>query len=750
MSPLLGQKVALVMSGGGAKGLAHIGVIKALEENNIPIDYVVGTSMGGIVAGCYAAGYSAKQIEGIMLSDQFQRWVNGEFEKGYNYYLHQDKPNSSFISINLSLDSIFNATLNSSLASDLTLNFALVEYLSSASAIANNNFDSLYVPTRVVAADIFTQNIIVLKNASLPLAVRTTLSVPFFYKPIKIDNKYLFDGGIYNNFPVDIAQKEFEPDVIIGSNVSSKVFNKYPYENDDKLINNSLLFMLVDKSDPSSIPDSGVYIEPNLSGFTSFDFSKAKSLIDSGYAATMASMDEIKAKIKTRQSDQELRQNRKKFTDRAQPMQFSNIEFHGYNSRQRKYIKKIFHFKEGQTLTLDDIKRGYFKFVSENYFKTIYPDIQFNKESGLYALHLYGRPRNNLNFDLGGVIASRNISQIYLGAKFYYFDNYLLKNSINFYSGSFYKSAQFKSRLNLSGFSQFYIEPELTYNNWDYINSNEFLLDSGIPTILDRIDRKYGLNIGLPLGNKFRTILSGAFINNTDEYVNNQGVTTLDTLDILDLKGYRAGISFGRNSFNRKQYPSDGKGLKVSLDYFSIDEDYTPGNTSSINPLKRNHEWFRAAIRWEQFFKKGRWSTGYSFDGVYTEQDFFANYKGTLINLPAFNPLQDSRTLLLQNFRAFSFASAGLKNILKLRQNLDFRIEGYVFTPFETLEIENDVLVRRSKFDKAYFAGSSGLVMHSPIGPISFNLNYYDDPENKWGLLLHFGFMLYNDSSMER
>jgi NTE family protein len=750
VSPVFGQKVALVMSGGGAKGIAHIGVIKALEEHDIPIDYLVGTSMGGIVAGCYAAGYSAVQIERIMLSPEFQLWVNGEFEKGYEYYLYKDSPNASFISLNLSLDSTFNATINSSLASDLTLNFALAEYLSSASAIANNNFDSLYVPTRIMAADVFTQSVITLKNASLALAVRTSLSVPFFYKPIKIDNKYLFDGGIYDNFPVDIAQNEFVPDVIIGSNVSSKVFNKYPYDNDDKLINSSLLYMLIDKSDPTTIPENGVYLEPDLTGYTSFDFSKAKSLIDSGYHATILKIEEIKAKIESRQTSQQREVKRKTFRDRAKPMQFSSLEFHGYNSRQRKYIQKIFGIKTGETLSLEEIKRGYFKFVSENYFRTVYPDIQMNQETGFYSLHLYGRPRNNLNAEVGGVIATRNVSQIYLGGEFYYFDNYLLKNSLNFYSGSFYKSAQFKSKLSLSGLSQFYIEPEFTYNNWDYINSNEFFLESSSPTILDRIDRKYGLNIGLPLGNKYKTVISGALINNDDEYGNNKGITSLDTLDNLKLRGYRTGLSIMRGDFNRKQYANEGKGLKLTFDYFFIEEDYTPGSTTSINSVKNNHEWFRISASWEQFFKKGRWSTGYSFDGVYSNQDFFANYNGTLINLPAFNPLQDSRSLLLQNYRAFSFASAGLKNILSISHNLDFRIEGHIFTPFETLGIVNDELIKNDQLDKVYLVGSSGLVMHSPIGPVSLSVNYYDDAETKWGVLLHFGYLLYNDRSMGR
>src|SRR5262245_44418089 len=93
------QKVGLVLSGGAAKGLAHVGVLKALEENEIPIDYLVGTSMGGIIAGCYASGMSPDQIEYMVTSEQFLRWVNGSPEKGYNYFYHTSEENPHFVKV---------------------------------------------------------------------------------------------------------------------------------------------------------------------------------------------------------------------------------------------------------------------------------------------------------------------------------------------------------------------------------------------------------------------------------------------------------------------------------------------------------------------------------------------------------------------------------------------------------------------------------------------------------------------------
>lgn len=752
LAPLLasGQKVAVVLSGGGAKGLAHVGVLKALEENDIPIDYLVGTSMGGIVAGCYAAGFSTTEIERIMLSEDFQHWVNGELEQGFNYYYSKDAEHPSFLSLQLSIDSTLNATIASSLASDLSLNFALLEQFGQASANANYNFDSLLVPTRIMAADIFTQNEIAIDSGSLGSAVRATLSVPFFYKPIKFNNKYLFDGGIYNNFPVDVAQREFNPDVIIGVNVSSKIFNDYPQFQDDELLNKSLLFMLLDKSNPESVPDSGVYLEPNLDGYTSFDFGKVKSLIDSGYITTIRSMDEIKSKVSSRLSCDDVTDKRNAFHAKNKPFVFTDIRFNGFNSKQQKFIKHIFRFKDGRRLYLNDIKRGYFRLVSEQYFNTIYPSMQFDPSTESYSLTINGRPESNLNIEMGGAIATRNISQIFLGVRHYYFNNFLLKNSMNFYAGSFYKSAQFKSKLNFPALGQFYLEADLIYNHWDYLEEEDIFTPENKPTFLTRTDRKYGLNLGFPIGSNFKAIANAGWVNNADEFTNTSAFTSGDTLDRIDLNGLRAGIHFSRNNLNRKQYASEGSAFKLSLDYFDLDEKYEPGSTSLTAQTTQNQrQWVRAKATIEQYFSTGKYSTGYYLQGNFSNQPFFANYTATLLNSPGFTGLQDSETRFLQNFQAHNYITFGLRNVISISKNLDFRLEGYAFKAIEAIEQRNDqTAFYNDDLSKLYLAGTSSIVFHSPVGPVSLNVNYYDDPENQWSLLMHVGYLLFQPRSL--
>ncbi|MBT1703044.1 patatin-like phospholipase family protein [Chryseosolibacter indicus] len=745
------QKVGLVLSGGAAKGIAHVGVLKALEEHEVPIDYVVGTSMGGIIAGCYAAGMSPDQIENIVLSEQFLRWVNGLPETGYNYYYHEGEVNPNFLKVNLSLDSILNFQLNTSIASDVSLNFALTEQVAQASAISKKDFDNLFVPLRVVAADIFTQNQVILEKGLLSDALRATQTVPFFYNPIRVEGKYLFDGGVYNNFPVDVAQDVFKPDVIIGCNVSSKIYNDYPYDLDEKLIANSLLFLLLDKSDPASVPKNGVYIQPDLRGYTSFDFARAKSLVDSGYVQTLRQIEEIKSKITTTRSCEEVTSRRNEFNNKNAPLIFNEIKFKGFNSKQRKYLQHIFHYNPAkpEPLSFSKIKRSYFKLVSEQYFNNVYPNILFDSLNRSFQFQLTRRPQKNFQVEFGGVIASRDISNIFLGLNVYNFNNQLLHIYGGFQTGNFYKAAEIKTRLDFP--FQMYVEPIIGYHTWDYLESDDLIQKVSSPTVLRRVNRLFGVHVGWPMGSFFKNSIGIVGINNRDDYSNRNVFVSSDTLDALKLTGFKTEFIFSANTLNRKQYASSGKNYCLTAQYFNINEELEPGNTSvEEGTVEANHQWFRVKASLEQYFNAGWFRPGVYLEGVLSNQPFFQNYKGTLINAPAFYPLQDSRTLLLENFRSFNFLAAGSRNVFRIKNRLDFRLEGYAFKPIEYLkETNNQETVAVKDLKSIYFSGTAGLVLHSPIGPISLSVNYYDDKENKLGVLLHAGFLLYNKHSLE-
>src|SRR5690554_6566465 len=151
---LFSQKVGLVLSGGGASGMAHVGVLKALEEENIPIDYIVGTSIGALIGGFYAAGYTASEIEEIVVSDEFRSAANGIIDQQHEFYFKKSPSNAGMLNIDFRLDSLFESNIPTNFVNSTPIDLGLLQYFIPANAIAKENFDSLLIPFRCLSANI--------------------------------------------------------------------------------------------------------------------------------------------------------------------------------------------------------------------------------------------------------------------------------------------------------------------------------------------------------------------------------------------------------------------------------------------------------------------------------------------------------------------------------------------------------------------------------------------------------------------
>ncbi len=754
---LSAQKVGLVFSGGGAKGLAHIGTLKALEENNIPIDYITGTSMGAIVGGMYAAGYSPAQIEKIATSKEFQDWVNGRYTSDYSFYFQKSNPNPSILTAKMAIDTSLRLSFRPNLVNDIPLNFALLEFFSQASAIAKDNFDNLFVPFRCMVSDILSQKSITVSKGSLAEAVRASMTVPLIYRPIKLDDKFMFDGGIYNNFPADVMQKEFKPDFIIGANVSSKTFNEYP-KDDDRLMNRFLVYMFLSKSDSTLVGKNGIYIEPNLADYSSTNFYAVDELIKKGYEATMAEMDKIKESISRRVSPQELQKKRSNFNVQKSELIFSNIIVKGVNSQQKKYVERLFK-SDKETFNLSDIKRGYYKLVADEVFETVYPKISYDAGSDSYDFEIVAQQRKSLKIDFGGNISTRPISNVFLGIQFNYLNRKAYTFASNFYSGRFYESAQISGRVDYPTKLPLFLAAELTYNHWNFYNTSKIFVENPSPTYIDQSDRKIDLKLGMPLNKNARIVLNATFINNSDNYSPTNTFVVGDLLDRTVFNGFRTGLTLEKNSLNRKQYPTAGQNILLSVNYTTGKENYRPGNilsnqlgASAAPTLSRNfRSWIHAKFSYEYYFlHTNRYSLGYLVEGVVSNQPLFNNFYASLLAAPAFYPLQDSRSTFLENFRAFNYAAGGIKNIINLKRKFDLRIEGYVFLPYQEFKkIGLQQVGFEETLRKWRYAGTAGLVYQSPLGPISLSYNLYDQNKRRHGVLLHIGYLIYNKRSLE-
>ena len=751
------QKVGLVFSGGGAKGLAHIGTLKALEENHIPIDYITGTSMGGIVGAMYAAGYTPSEIEKVARSDDFQNWVNGKYTSDYTYFFEKNPPNASMLAAKVVVDTGFHFSFRSNLINDIPLNFAFLELFSQASAVSKDNFNNLFVPFRCMVADVLSQKSITVSKGSLAEAVRATMTVPVIYRPIKLDGKYVFDGGLYNNFPADVMEKEFNPDYLIGANVSSKIYNDYPKNNDERLMNRFLVFMFLSKSDSTMIGKNGVYIQPDLTGYSVTNFSPVEDLIKKGYDATMADMERIKALIPRRVSDEELAKRRAKFNSKKPDLVFSNVTVSGVNSQQKRYVERLFK-SDQKTFNLQDIKRGYYKLVADQTFETIYPKIAYQAATDSYTFEVIAQPKKSFKLDLGGNISSRPISNVFLGAQYNFLNRKAYTFGTSFYSGRFYESVQMGGRVDYPTKLPLFLAAELTYNHWNFYNTSQIFIENPHPIYIEQSDRKIDLMMGVPLNYNTKIVLHSAFINNNDRYSPNNTFAVGDLLDQTIFNGFKVSLNLEKNSFNRKQYATRGQSFLLSFNYTTGRENYNPGNIyrnvvpqNTFLPNSKLRYWGSIKLTQENYFLHLKnYTLGYIVEGVISNQPLFFNYYSTLLTAPAFYPLQDSRSLFLDKFRATTYAAGGIKNIFSLRKNLDLRLEGYLFLPHKEFELNNlqDIAYAKA-ITKIRYAGTAGLVYQTPLGPISLSYNLYNDAIKRNGVLLHIGYLIYNKRSIE-
>lgn len=744
---LSAQKVGLVLSGGGAKGLAHIGVLKALEENNIPIDYIAGTSMGGLVGGFYAAGYSAKEIDSLARSSEFQDWVNGRFPEQFNTYFYQDAPTPKWFEITLGVDSTFDTKFKPQFANDVILNFALAENLAPPNQAANANFDSLFIPFKAVGAEIFTQRTIYMDSGNLGAALRATMSVPFVYRPIKINGQYMFDGGVYENFPAEMMRNVYQPDFIIGVNVSTRIYDEYPTDSDAKLVSSSLLFLMMDKSDPSKLGPSSQYIEPNLTNVSGFDFAKASAIIDSGYVAAMRMMPEILEKFDRRVSTEQLQLDRKEFRRKIKPYNFSTIELQNFRLSHKNYVKRIVNPVSKGEIGIDELKSNYLSLMADPYFANIYPRIDYQEDSEKYKLTLESDQEDRLRLQLGGNLATSGLSNLHIGAKFDHLNYLLFKHQAYLGIGEFYKNFEYSTKLQFPIPFQLYAQPFFRYNGWDYLNTGNFLSNRS-PIPVSQFDRNYGVKLVTSVWEQIKLQLTSSVLRKLNQYGNNPNYFSSDTLDRNRFYGFHHGLKIYRSDLNNRVFPSKGTSFEMNLTHNYGNVNYIPGSTSNLETSNRDYQWIQFSGFIEKYFPLKHGNFGFNITGKASSVQAFNNLTGTLLNSPAYIPTFESSGLYLQNFRAPIFLAGGIKYQYEILKNLYVRTEAHVFKPLVVWQ-ENENQIRRSNLVPDYYLSAMGSIFYkTPIGPISISAHHYDD-NTPFLLLFNIGFMMFNDKPFE-
>lgn len=356
-------KIGLVLSGGGAKGLAHIGAIKVLEEAGIKPDYIAGTSMGSIVGALYAIGYSPGQIEAIARSINWNELLNDEVLRRNISIEEKDEDGKYVAQFRIRNGKV---VLPRGLINGYKISLLLSTLTWSVHTI--NNFNRFPIPFRCIATDIETIEPVVLTEGFLPDALRASMAIPSIFTPVELNGRLLVDGGVVRNLPAQDV-KEMGADIIIGIDVTADLKKKDEINSAFEILDQASTYPIaISNARQRKLCD--ILISPEVKNYTSFSFSATDTLIRLGEAAARKQWDKLV------QLADSLRKWPEKKTVPANPRQFTailvrNIDVEGLQKVSNHVVYGNLGFHEGDSVTLHMLRQGIERIYGTQFFQNV-------------------------------------------------------------------------------------------------------------------------------------------------------------------------------------------------------------------------------------------------------------------------------------------------------------------------------------------------------------------------------------------
>lgn len=740
-------RVAVVLSGGGTKGMAHIGVLKALEEHNIPIDYIAGTSIGAIIGSMYAAGYTPDEIAELVQSTEFEYAAIGHIDDIYRQFYLESHPDPSWINLyfgwedRLEPQNVIRQNIPSNIVSPYLMDFLFMEYLGPASAAANYHFDNLFVPFRCVATEVEGPRAVTMRSGSLPDAVRASMTFPFYFQPIEIDGKLMMDGGMFNNFPVDVVQDEFQPHIMIGSVVSD---NPAPPKRDDIL--SQLQNLLKHPTRYEILSEHGVLIKPNVPDIAVNDMSRNAEIIAEGYEAAIKKIDNIKMFITMPVDPLDRELKRRRFRHSIPDKIIGEIHVNGLNSAQTEFVLASLDYWK-LPMTFDELKLRYFSLLLNNRFDYVYPYLQYDPRTGFFVFTLEMEKRREFLRSFGGNISSRQVNQIFGKFEYARWSKTPKTFTTKAYVGNFYNNVSGAVRFDYPGSAPIFLEANVLYSKWEYAGNSIFLIEEQESPFLTQRELVSRFTLGFPIESNIRMELTGAYAATRDEFFNTRNFSETDTMDKSTMRPLFLKASYSKNTLNRKQYPTKGRAYTISFKIAHGVEKYTPGTTASQRgSAEASHGWAEALFQYKNFFRSdSRFNPGFSAEAFFSQRPMFNNYTATLAMARQYNPFPVTASMFLPNFRANNYLAAGLKTIFNFSGSASIQAEAHIFQPLQTIfqgpaqkPLINDTSPKMRP------AANLALVYHTPPGPITISMSYLHEERENLVFMINFGFILFN------
>lgn len=733
------EKVGLVLSGGGAKGIAHVGVIKALEENGVPVDYVTGTSMGAIVGSLYSCGWSPETMMAMFTSQDFADWSSGTVPKSRQLYFSKPDPSSEWLSLNFNpkdTADVISQILPSYLINPIPMNIEFLRLFAPYTVQCAENFDNLMVPFRCVCSDVYHKHKIVCRDGSLGDAVRASMSFPFVFKPITMDGVLVYDGGIYDNFPVDVMEKDFNPDFIIGVSVSSPDSKPVPGD-----VYSQLEDMIIQNNNYDVPAEKGVKIQVPVLDFGVLDFGKAKEIYSIGYKTGLAMVDSIRSRISARENPDSLAVRRKTFASRTPQVVFDSVAVSGALPGQERYLEYLFEGKDHTPeLTMDMVENSYYRAVSGGKLTDLLPQARFGKD-GDNTLFLKATVRNPWSLGVGGWISSSTNSMLYLKAGYHTLSFSSLDLDFGAWVGQSYYAARLSGRFFPKTAVPSYIELEGVVSRQKYYDSELLFYQSSTPSFINDLQGFFRVKYCRAIGRLAKGYASVAYGWQRDDYFPDN---TVDFANAEKDRSYyriavlKAGIEL--NTLNDRMYPSEGRQWELN---FSVahEDSRLKAATPRLSEPWCDHYRGSVKLLWRHFFPiHHHFRLGAHVEGLATFQNLYQNYTATMVHAASFAPTPSTRNYFNPAFRSDNYGAIGLIPIWTPFSRAQLRGDFYGFCPVRNVAADSKGLAYYDGWmHNPQFLGEISAVYNLPFASISFYVNYLSSPSDNWNFGINLG-----------
>ncbi|PQJ80128.1 patatin-like phospholipase family protein [Polaribacter porphyrae] len=703
-------KIGLVLSGGGAKGFAHIAILKEIDKAGIQLDYIGGTSMGAIIGGLYAAGYSGLKIEKIVKETDFIKILRDQLPRSTSTFFEKEHGEKTKIALPVSKGKV---GLPKGISRGQSVLNLLCELLDSTEDI--DDFSKLPIPFFCIATDVETGGEVLLEKGFLPIALRASSSFPTLLNPVFCDGKLLVDGGVANNFPVSIMKSK-GVDIIIGVDVEGRLFEKEKLTSAIAILNQIVSYQMYNKSEKEK-EKLDVYVHPDIFEFNVVDFDKKDKILEKG---------EIEAKKYTKifeeiSKKQHSKKKRKSLKINTSKRYISKIDLKGSNFYTRAFVLGKLNIKEGDSVSRYEIsKKINLLSATKNYDRIDYK-LKKNKDDGYELSFSLTESKENASISLGahydflyksGILANYSHKHLLIENDLLSLDIILgdnLRYNLNYFvDNGFYISYGFRSRYNHfrdnAKFSLATFQlPNISSINLNYTDiTNQFFIQT-------TFNRKFALGLGAE--HKHLNISTETVVTSNNEK------TIIDRSNYYSLFGYLKLDTYDKKYFVTKGYFAD-----LSFKWYLSSSDYQ-NNFRRFSQATGTLGF--ATTFWDKLTFQNTNQAGFTLDNPNsTVFDYYLggynqNYINTFISL-----------------YGYEFSDLSAKSFIKSELTLRYAITEKNYASFiaNYARIDNNVFKDIELFKDIRSGYALGYSYDSFLGPIELKYSWSPDTKRSYWL----------------